>query len=206
VILLVGATLALVGTATYKLLRHGLLTEIERDVARRATTFAASRPQPPYPSTCLRHLMCSLQVVDRRRNNPWPARGTSADACCPWMTGCGQAKSWSPAWVDARCFSRRHCSRRHLHHRRSLTGHHLWRAAPAAGSPLHHHRRRAGGSRRAELIVARAALRPVERVAAAAEAVKRGRDLRQRVTYAGPPDELGRLAASSTPCCGAGRG
>jgi len=45
-------------------------------------------------------------------------------------------------------------------------------------------------------VVARAALRPVERVAAAAEAVTRGRDLRQRVTYAGPHDEVGRLAAT----------
>jgi signal transduction histidine kinase len=43
-------------------------------------------------------------------------------------------------------------------------------------------------------IVARAALRPVERVAVAAETVKRSRDLGQRVTYTGPPDELGRLS------------
>jgi two-component system, OmpR family, sensor kinase len=46
--LLVGCTFVVVGTATYKLLRHGLLTEIERDVARRASVFARSQPSPPY--------------------------------------------------------------------------------------------------------------------------------------------------------------
>jgi signal transduction histidine kinase len=46
--ILVGLTLALMGTATYKLLRVGLLTEIERDVSRRASAFAASHATPYY--------------------------------------------------------------------------------------------------------------------------------------------------------------
>jgi signal transduction histidine kinase len=43
---------------------------------------------------------------------------------------------------------------------------------------------------------ARTAIRPIGRVVEAAEAVTSARDLQQRVVYRGPPDEIGRLAAT----------
>ncbi len=61
--LLVGCTFVLVGTATYKLLRYGLLSEIERDVARRAAVFARSRPSPPYALDVFAAPDVFLQVV-----------------------------------------------------------------------------------------------------------------------------------------------
>ena len=196
VILLVGATLALVGTATYKLLRHGLLIEIERDVARRATTFAASRPQPPYPLDVFAAPDVFLQVVDAR-GTPVADSGNLSGRVLPL-----DDRMRAGEVVESRVGGRP----------LFLT------AAPlsdgtyiiVARSPVTIY----GALRQLRgllytisgvalvlagvlsWIVARAALRPVERVAEAAEAVKRGRDLRQRVTYAGPPDELGRLAAT----------
>src|SRR5207245_988208 len=99
VTLLVGITLALVGTATYKLLRHGLLTEIERDVTRRAATFAASRPQPPYPLDVFAAPDVFLQVVNAGEHR-WPAREISAAACCPWTSGCAAVRSSKAALAD----------------------------------------------------------------------------------------------------------
>jgi signal transduction histidine kinase len=61
--LLVGCTFVLVGAATYNLLRHGLLAEIERDVARRAAVFARSRPSPPYALDVFAAPDVFLQVV-----------------------------------------------------------------------------------------------------------------------------------------------
>lgn len=45
-------------------------------------------------------------------------------------------------------------------------------------------------------LFARAVVRPIESVVAAAAAVKEGRDLTQRVVHRGPADEIGRLAAT----------
>ena len=196
VILLVGATLALVGTATYKFLRHGLLAEIERDVARRAATFAASRPRPPYPLDVFAAPDVFLQVVDAGgtpvagsgnlggRALPLDDRMRAGEVvearvggrplfltAAPLANGTYIIVARSPVTVYGA-----------LRQLRSLLYAVIGGALILAGV--------------LSWIVARAALRPVERVAAAAEAVKRGRDLRQRVTYAGPPDELGRLAAT----------
>ncbi len=196
VILLMGATLALVGTATYKLLRHGLLAEIERDVARRAATFAASRPHPPYPLDVFAAPDVFLQVVDARgtpvagsgnlggRVLPLDERMRAAEVveariggrplfltAAPLADGTYIIVARSPVTIYGAL--------------RQLRG--LLYTVIGAGLAL------AGV---VSWIVARAALRPVERVAAAAEAVKRGRDLRQRVAYVGPPDELGRMAAT----------
>lgn len=196
VILLMGATLTLVGTATYKLLRHSLLTEIERDVARRAAAFAVSRPQRPYPLDVFAAPDVFLQVVDASgtplagsgnlggRGLPLDARMRAGEVvearvggrplfltAAPLSDGTYIIVARSPVTIYGAL--------------RELRG--LLYAVVGAALIL------AGV---VSWIVARAALRPVDRVAAAAEAVSRHRDLRQRVTYAGPPDEVGRLAAT----------
>ncbi len=63
--LLVGVTLALVGTGTYGLLRRGLIAEIDRDVTRRAAAFAASHATPYYLDVFAAPDVF-LQVVDER--------------------------------------------------------------------------------------------------------------------------------------------
>ncbi len=67
--LLMGTLLALAGVATYKLMRIGLLAEIERDVARRAAAFAARPPGPPYQLDVFAEPDIFLQVVTR---DGWP--------------------------------------------------------------------------------------------------------------------------------------
>lgn len=196
VTLLVGCTLALAGTATYKLLRHGLLTEIERDVERRAAAFSASRPRPPYQLDVFAAPDVFLQVVDAR-GAPVAGSGNLGGRVLP---------------LDDRMRAGRIIEQRVGGRPLFLT------AAPLPGdtyiivarSPitiygaLRQLRRLLYGVVGGALllaavvgwIIARAALRPVERVAAAAEAVTRGRDLGQRVVYTGPPDELGRLVGT----------
>ncbi|KKM08931.1 histidine kinase [Clostridiales bacterium PH28_bin88] len=44
--------------------------------------------------------------------------------------------------------------------------------------------------------LARAALRPIDRIASAAGAIQEARDLGRRIQYDGPPDEVGRLAGT----------
>jgi signal transduction histidine kinase len=196
VILLVGATLALVGTATYKLLRHGLLTEIERDVARRATTFAASRPQPPYPVDVFAAPDVFLQVVDAG-GTPVAGSGNLGGRVLPL-----DDRMRAGEVVESRVGGRP------LFLTAALLPDGTYIIVARSPITIYGALRQLRGLLYTIIgvalvvagvlswIVARAALRPVERVAAAAEAVKRGRDLRQRVTYAGPPDELGRLAAT----------
>jgi HAMP domain-containing protein len=193
-ILLVGVTLVLAGTATCQLLRHGLLAEIERDVVRRAGTFAAGNPQPPYPLDVFAAPDIFLQVVD--------ARGTP-------VTGSGNLGG-RVLPLDDRMHTGRVVEARVGGRPLFLT------AAPLPGqgyiivarSPvtIYGALRQLRGLLYAVIggalvlagmlswIVARAALRPVEQVAVAAETVKRNRDLGQRVTYTGPADELGRLS------------
>ncbi len=196
VTLLVGCTLALAGAATYKLLRHGLLTEIERDVERRAAAYSASRPQPPYQLDVFAAPDVFLQIVDPR-GVPLAGSGNLGDRVLPLddRMRAGQVVEHrvggrplfltaaplpgNATIIVARSPVTIYGALRQL--RRLLTG--------VVGAAL----LLAAG---AGWIVARAALRPVERVAAAAESVTRGRDLGQRVAYAGPPDELGRLAGT----------
>lgn len=196
VALLIGVTLTLVGTATYKLLRHGLLLEIERDVSRRAVAFAASRPAPPYPLDVFAAPDVFLQVVDPG-GAPVAGSGNLGGRVLPLVDGMRagrvveQRVAGRPLYMTAAPLA---------------DGAHVIvaRSPVTIYGALRRLRRLLYGVTLGALlitgllswVVARAALRPVERVAAAAEAVKRGRDLRQRVGYRGPPDELGRLAAT----------
>ena len=192
VILLVGAILALVGTATYKLLRGGLLTEIERDVARRAASFAASHPQPPYQLDVFAAPDVFLQVVDATgtplagsgnlggRGLPLDERMRAGDVVEARVSGrplfLTAARLPDGTYIIvARSPVTIYAALRRL---RGLLYAVVGAALALAGV--------------VSWIVARAALRPVERVAAAAEAVSHDQDLRQRVTYTGPPDEVGR--------------
>lgn len=192
---IVGITLALVGTATYKLLRRGLLAEIERDVSRRAAAFAASHATPYYLDVFAAPDIF-LEVVDEN-GNPRAASGNLGDRVLP-LTNAMRAGQV----VEVRI------GNRPLY----LT------AAPlgdgnfiiVARSPvtiygaLRQLRRLLYAVIGVALIItastgwlfARAATRPIERVVAAATAVRDSRDLRQRVTHIGPQDEIGRLAAT----------
>lgn len=192
--LLVGVTLILAGITTFRLLRYGLLAEIERDVVRRAATFAASNPHPPYFLDVFAAPDVFLQVVDAR-GVPVAGSGNLGGRVLP-LTDQMRSGQVVEARVGARPLF--------------LTA----AALPGdayiivARSPvtIYGALRQLRGLLYAVIggalvlagilswIVARAALRPVEGVAAAAEAVTRKRDLHQRVTYAGPPDEVGRLA------------
>ncbi len=193
---LVGSTLALVGTATFQFLRHGLLTEIERDVLRRAAVFTASNASAPYHLDVFAAPDIFLQVVDGA-GRPVASSGNLGGRVLPLSD---EARS------------------RHVVEVR-VGGRPLYlTAAPIPGgrfvvvarSPVTIY----GAVRelRSLLFVivggalvltgtlgwffARTVTRPIERVVAAAEAVKAGRDLHQRVVYSGPRDEIGRLAAT----------
>ncbi|MGH2425494.1 MAG: HAMP domain-containing protein, partial [bacterium] len=194
VTLLVVASLAAAGIATYKLLRIGLLAEVERDVERRAAAFALSYSSGPYYLDVFSAPDVFLQVVDRA-GQPLASSGNLGDRILPLTAAMQEGHV-----IEARV------TNRPLY----LT------AAPMAGgrfiivarSPVTIY----GALRRLRQLlyvvvgvaaavaaglswlVARTVLRPVERVAVAASAVKQGRDLHQRVSYTGPPDEVGRLA------------
>jgi len=73
VTLLVVASLTAAGIATYKLLRIGLLAEVERDVERRAAAFALSHSSGPY----YLDVFSWIEPGSRSR-----AQATSATACC----------------------------------------------------------------------------------------------------------------------------
>jgi signal transduction histidine kinase len=194
--LLVGIALAAAGAATYKLMRDGLLSEIERDVSRRAATFASSDPAPPYNLDTFAAPDVFMQVVDPQ-GVPVAGSGNLGGRLLPLPD---EARAGSV--VEA------HVGDRPLY----LTAAPLpdGRMVIVARSPVTIY----GALRRlrqllyvvagaavlaagaASWLVARAALRPVERVASAAAAVKQSRDLAQRVDYAGPSDEAGQLAAT----------
>lgn len=192
---LVGITLTLVGTATYRLLRHGLLTEIERDVSRRASAFAASHANAYYLDVFAAPDVF-LQVVDGS-GTPRASSGNLGQRVLPL----------TPLMRDGRVVEAR------------IEGRPLYLTAAPLGdgqfiivarSPitiygaLRQLRRLLYGVIGGALVVtaslgwlfARAAVGPIERVVAAARAVKSSRDLKQRVAYAGPQDEVGRLAAT----------
>jgi len=192
--LLVGCTLVLVGTATYKLLRHGLLTAVERSVSERAAVFARSNPNPPYNLDVFAAPDTFLQVVE----------GTGAPLAGSGNLG-PRTLPLSPAARAGRVVEAR------------LGGRPLYlTAAPLPGgrfivvarSPvtiygaLRDLRRLLYYVVIAALVLtgglgwlfARAVVRPIESVVSAAAAVKGARDLERRVAYRGPRDEIGRLA------------
>ncbi len=193
---LVGCTLALVGTATYQFLRHGLLTEIERDVLRRASVFAASNAAPPYPVDVFAAPDVFLQVVDaagvplvssgnlggRRLPLPEDARAREVVevrvggrplylTAAPLVAGRLVVVARSPVTIYGALSQLRRLLVLIVGGALVLTGSLGW-------------------------LLARTVVSPIERVVAAAEAVKAARDLRQRVIYRGPQDEIGRLAAT----------
>jgi two-component system OmpR family sensor kinase len=194
--LLVGVALAAAGIATYKLMRIGLLSEIERDVSRRAAVFAGSTPRPPYNLDTFAAPDVFMQVVDSRgapaansgnlgdRQLPLPdaaRRGRVVEVhvggrplyltAAPLPDGRYVIVARSPVTIYAA-----------LRRLRQLLYLVAGAAVLAAGA--------------VSWLMARGALRPVERVATAAAAVTRSRDLTQRVDYAGPSDEAGQLAAT----------
>jgi signal transduction histidine kinase len=79
--LLVGITLALVGSATYQLLRRSLIAEIERDITRRASSFAASHATPYYLDVFAAPDVF-LQVIDDR-GQPVAASGNLGERVLP---------------------------------------------------------------------------------------------------------------------------
>jgi two-component system OmpR family sensor kinase len=193
--LLVAVTLALVGTATYKLMRRGLLTEIERDVSRRAQAYAASHATPYYLDVFAAPDVF-LQVVDDE-GRPAASSGNLGDRVLPLTAPMRDGQV-----VEARVAGRPlYLTAAPLGDGRSII---------VARSPITIY----GALRRlrgllylvigAAIIVtgslgwlfARAAVRPIERVVAAAGAVKDSRDLSKRVEHAGPRDEIGRLTAT----------
>jgi signal transduction histidine kinase len=194
VTLLVIASLAAAGIATYKLLRIGLLAEVERDVERRAAAFALGHSSGPYYLDVFSAPDVFLQVVDRA-GQPVVSSGNLGDRVLPLTAAMQEGRV-----IEARVTNRP----LYLTAAPMADG----RFIVVARSPITIY----GALRRLRQLlyvvvgvaaavaaglswlVARTVLRPVERVAAAASAVKQGRDLRQRVSYTGPPDEVGRLA------------
>ncbi|HET8998990.1 MAG TPA: HAMP domain-containing protein, partial [bacterium] len=194
--LLVGCTLVLAGTATYKLLRHGLLAGVERDVSERAAVFARSNPNPPYNLDVFAAPDTFLQVVDGA-GAPVAGSGNLGPRMLP-LTQAARSGQVVEARVGGRPLY--------------LT------AAPIPGgrfiivarSPVTIYGALRALKRLLTYVVvaaliltgglgwlfARAVVRPIESVVAAARAVKESRDLKQRVAYNGPPDEIGRLAAT----------
>lgn len=194
--LLVGCTLVLVGTATYKLLRHGLLAAIERDVSERAAVFARSNPNPPYNLDVFAAPDTFLQVLD----------GTGAPVAGSGNLG-PRRLPFSPAARAGRVVEARVGGRPLYLTAAALPG---GRFIVVARSPvtiygaLRDLRRLLDYAIIAALVLsgglgwffARAVVRPIESVVSAAAAVKGARDLERRVVYSGPPDEIGRLAAT----------
>jgi two-component system, OmpR family, sensor kinase len=194
--LLVGCTLILVGTSTYRLLRHGLLTEIERDVARRAAVFALSHPSPPYTLDVFAAPDVFLQVVDGS-GRPLAGSGNLGRRTLPLSPNARAGHV-----VEARVAGRPlYLTAAPLPQGRLII---VARSPVTIYAALRELRSLLVAVISAALLLtatlgwlfARSVVRPIERVVAAASAVKQGRDLGQRVAYTGPPDEIGRLAAT----------
>lgn len=190
---LVASIIALVGVVTYQLLRQSLLDELERDLTRRAETFQAVSPAPPYDLNMIGDPDVLLQVVSAdgvalaRTGNlgsgilplPDPARDGAvvkvhmADrplflTAAPLDAGRYVVVARSPATIYGTL--------------RTLRT--LLTAVVALAMTL---------TCAASWLYARAALKPIERVVDAAGAVRDSRDLARRVPHQAAPDELGRL-------------
>lgn len=191
---LVAGILVLVGVTTYQLLRQSLLAEIERDVARRATTFRASSPAPPYDLDVFGAPDVFIQVVDAggatlarsgnlgSRSLPLPdaaRRGEVIEVhvadrplfltATPLGSGQYAVVARSPITTYGALRTLRNLLTGVVATAMALTGLASW-------------------------LYARTALKPIERVVDAARMVRDGRDLARRVPHRGRPDEIGRLA------------
>jgi len=181
------------GVVTYKLLRHSLLAEIQRDVASRVHALRASQPAPPYdldtfsaPDVFIQIQAADGTVTARSanlagRSLPLPAAALRGQVAEVRLSG-------RPLFLAAAALPDR--------------GHVL-----VARSPVSTYRALATLRRLLTAVVAaamlltavvswgyaRAALRPIDRVVDAARAVRDSRDLTRRVARTGPDDQIGRL-------------
>ncbi len=193
---LVGCTLVLVGTATYKLLRHGLLTEIERDVSRRASAFAHAHPSTPYALDVFAAPDVFLQVVTPA-GQPIAGSGNLGSRVLPLPAAARRGQV-----VEARLGGRPlYLTAAPLGPDRMII---VARSPVTIYAALRELRSLLIAVIGAALLLtatlgwlfARAVVHPIDRIVAAATAVKESHDLRQRVAYGGPPDEIGRLAST----------
>ncbi len=193
---LVAVILVLVGVVTYQLLRQSLLSEIERDVARRAAMFAATSADPPYDLDVFGAPDVFVQVVgdggvvlarsgnlgDRTLPMPEAARRgevveVHADGRPLFLTAASLGGGRHV--VVARSPITTYGALRQL--RQLLSG--VIAVAVLVTAV-------------ASWLYARAALSPIDRVVDAARQVRDSRDLTRRVPARGPPDEVGRLVST----------
>jgi signal transduction histidine kinase len=194
--LLAAVILVSVGVATYQLLRQSLLEEIERDVARRATTFSMADPRPPYDVDVFGAPDVFLQVVDGA-GNVVARSGNLGDRVLPLPEAPGRGQvvevhvAGRPLFLTAAPL---HTSDQIVVARSPITTYRALRTlrqllgAVITGAVLI--------TALASWLYARAALRPIDRVVEAARVVRDSRDPTRRVAHSGPPDEVGRLAAT----------
>src|SRR6266511_1785682 len=194
--LLVAVILVAVGVATYQLLRQSLLDEIERDVARRATSFRLADPQPPYDLDGFGAPDVFLQVVDgggsvvARSGNlgervlPLPDAARRGQVVEVHVAGRPLLLTAAPLDADRHVVVARSpvTTYRALRTLRQLL------AGVITGAVLI--------TALASWLYARAALRPIDRVVEAAREVRDSRDPTRRVPHRGPADEVGRLVAT----------
>ncbi len=194
--LLVAVILVAVGVATYQLLRQSLLDEIERDVARRATSFRLADPQPPYDLDVFGAPDVFLQVVDgggsvvARSGNlgervlPLPDAARRGQVVEVHVAGRPLLLTAAPLDADRHVVVARSpvTTYRALRTLRTLL------AGVITGAVLI--------TALASWLYARAALRPIDRVVEAAREVRDSRDPTRRVPHRGPADEVGRLVAT----------
>jgi two-component system OmpR family sensor kinase len=194
--LLVAVILVAVGVATYQLLRQSLLDEIERDVARRATTFRLADPQPPYDLDVFGAPDVFLQVFDA--NGAVAARsGNLGERVLPLPDAARRGQvvevrvAGRPLFLTAAALD----GGRHVV---------VARSPITTYGALRTLRQLLGGvitgavliTALASWLYARAALRPIDRVVEAARVVRDSRDPTRRVPHRGPADEVGRLVAT----------
>ena len=193
--LLVGLILLLTGEVTYQLLRHSLLAQIEQDVVRRAQAFGrtgspAPRDLNPFaaPDVFLQVNRADGTVSARSANlgtrtlpAPPGSRGRAVEARVGGHTVflSSAALPGGTTVIVAR-------SPLSTYHALAVLDN-LLTGVTAGAMVL---------TALASWLYARAALRPIDRVVRAAGAVRDSRDLTQRVSHRGPPDELGRLVAT----------
>ncbi len=194
--LLVAVILVAVGVATYQLLRQSLLDEIERDVARRATMFRMADPRPPYDLDVFGAPDVFLQVVDA--DGAVVARsGNLGERVLPLPDPARRGQvvevhvAGRPLFLTAAPLDAGHhviVARSPVTTYRALRTLRQLLAGVITGAVL--------VTALASWLYARAALRPIDRVVEAARAVRDSRDPTRRVVHRGPPDEVGRLAAT----------
>jgi len=192
---LVGLILLLTGAVTYQLLRHSLLTEIQQDVVRRAQSF--SRTGSPAPANLNPFAEPDVFLQVDRANGTVAARsanlGTRTLPAPPHSRGRAVEAhvGGRPLFVSSAALpggTTVIVARSPLSIYRALAALNNLLTAVTAGAML--------VTALASWLYARAALRPIDRLVRAAGAVRDSRDLTQRVSHSGPPDEAGRLVAT----------